>query len=270
MIRLSRRRRCVWLFASAITLFLGVDFLLSVSLWRQQESQIQQRACDDFPHDATFLPDHMGCYKGATTASSAQQQQKQQQQLIEKRQPTHHACDGFKGILHIAMGDIGGAAGTVFFQFVIGQMLYAERYHLKPWIHFNNVSYIVYDERVHGQGPGVTLRTTGERQVEDIRRERGHMKDRVPGEPSIVVHDDIRDQHFPGTGVWGHYFEPINDFVPGDKSCEKLPYVTLTLKQITPGIHGFAPWAPRCWSWTTGQSKLFPRKSMSRITHSPF
>ena len=147
------------------------------------------------------------------------------------------------------MGDIGGAAGTVFFQFVIGQLLYAERYNLKPWVHFNNVSYIVYDEAVHGRGPGVTLKTTGERQVDDILRPGGHIKDRVPGEPTIVVHDEIRVRHFPGTGVWGHYFEPINDLVPGDKSCEKLPYVTLSLRQITPGIHGFAPWAPRCWRY---------------------
>jgi alpha 1,2-mannosyltransferase len=55
--------------------------------------------------------------------------------------------------------------------------------------------------------------------------------------------------HFPGTGVWEDYFYPVSDFVPGDRSCQAKPYVTLALKQITPGIHGFATWAPRCWRY---------------------
>ena len=163
--------------------------------------------------------------------------------------PTNHACDGYDGILHIAMGDNGGAAGTVFFQFVVGQLLYAERYNLKPWIYFSNYSAVIYDEQVHGKGPGVTIKTTGERQALNITRRGGHFRDRIPGPPSVVISQEVQVRHFPGTGVWSHYFQPVSDFVPGDKSCEALPYVTLDLKQITPGIHGFAPWAPRCWRY---------------------
>lgn len=61
---------------------------------------------------------------------------------------------GYKGILHIAMGDIGGGASTIFFQFVIGQLIYAEQYRLLPLIHFNNVSNIIFDPLVHGGGIG--------------------------------------------------------------------------------------------------------------------
>ena len=246
MLRLSRhRRRRFWLLGSAVLVLLAVNLLLSVSLGQHQAHQLQ-RPCDEqqqgkqqqTQQEVTFW--HRACPTAGTLPTEHQQQ----------RQPTHHACDGYQGILHIAMGDIGGAAGTIFFQFVVGQLLYAERHHLKPWIHFNNVSYVIYDRTVHGTGPGVTLTTTGERQAINVKRPYGHMKDSVPGEPSIVVHDEIRVRHFPGTGVWEHYFAPYNDFVPGDTSCERLPYVTLTLPQITPGIHAFAPWAPKCWRYT--------------------
>ena len=171
---------------------------------------------------------------------------------LSSRTPTHHACDGYDGMLHIAMGDIGGAAGTVFFQFVVGQLLYAERYNLIPWIHFNNVSTIIYDDLIHGRGPGVTLHTTGgERRARDIVRPGGHFRDRIPGPPDIVAveKETPRVRHFPGTGVWNDYFVPVSAFDPRDKSCQALPYVTLSLPQITPGIHGFAPWAPRCWRY---------------------
>ena len=55
--------------------------------------------------------------------------------------------------------------------------------------------------------------------------------------------------HFDGNGVWENYFEPVSDFTPGDPSCQDKPLVTMDLYHITPGIHGFAEWAPRCWRY---------------------
>jgi Glycolipid 2-alpha-mannosyltransferase len=149
------------------------------------------------------------------------------------------------------MGDIGGAAGTIFFQFVLGQLIYAEQYNLVPWIHFNNVSYIVYDPLIHGQGPGVSLSGMGGRQPVrlSILEQGGHWRDQYPGPLDETIPTSLTDYHFAGTGVWEHYFEPVSDFVPGDTSCAKKLYVTLDLFLITPGIHGFAPWAPRCWRY---------------------
>lgn len=62
------------------------------------------------------------------------------------------ACDGFDGVLHIQQGDFGGASGTIFFLFVLGQLQYAEQFNLKPWVHLNSWSKMVYDQVVHGQG----------------------------------------------------------------------------------------------------------------------
>mmetsp|Transcript_6578 Transcript_6578/g.11064 ORF Transcript_6578/g.11064 Transcript_6578/m.11064 type:complete len:181 (+) Transcript_6578:1967-2509(+) len=62
------------------------------------------------------------------------------------------ACDGFDGVLHIQQGDFGGASGTIIFLFVLGQLQYAEQFNLKPWVHLNSWSKMVYDQVVHGQG----------------------------------------------------------------------------------------------------------------------
>mmetsp|Transcript_34027 Transcript_34027/g.82501 ORF Transcript_34027/g.82501 Transcript_34027/m.82501 type:complete len:1245 (+) Transcript_34027:40-3774(+) len=165
------------------------------------------------------------------------------------QRPTDRACVGYRGIYHIEKGDIGGAAGTVFFQFVIGQILWAEMYNFKPWVHLNNVSYIVYDPKVHGQGPGVQFTMQEGPNITYIHRPDGHMKDYVPGPPK---HMDVlvqKNYNFSGNGVWNNYFEPVSDFLPGDTSCRNKPLVTMDLYQVTPGVHGFAEWAPRCWRY---------------------
>lgn len=168
---------------------------------------------------------------------------------IRIRRPSHHACesDAVAGIYHIAMGDIGGAAGTIFFQFVIAQIMYAERHGLKPWVHFSNVSNVVYDEAVHGGGPGVTFTALTGKKASYVRRKGGHRRDATPGPPEGTLHKET--MHFDGTGVWEHYFEPISDFVPGDTSCENKLLVTMDLYLITPGLHGYADYAPRCWRY---------------------
>jgi len=170
---------------------------------------------------------------------------------IPERVPTHHACDGYEGMYHIAMGDIGGAAGTVFFQFVMGQIIYAERNNLVPWVYLNNVSNEVYDDAVHNPPghPGVKWKAMTGRNASRITRPDGHFRDTVPG-PLVDVGPALqREFNAAGTGVWEHYFEPVSDYVPGDRSCQDKPYVTLDLKLITPGIHGFVPWAPSCWRY---------------------
>ncbi|KAG7346501.1 glycolipid 2-alpha-mannosyltransferase [Nitzschia inconspicua] len=163
--------------------------------------------------------------------------------------PTHHACDGYNGIYHIEKGDIGGAAGTIFFQFVIGQIMWAERYNFKPWVYLNNVSDVIYDEEVHGKGEGVTVNMQQGMEISYVRRPMGHRRDAYPGAPFNATTLRPHSYHFDGDGVWQNYFEPVSDFVPGDKSCVDKPLVTMDIYLVTPGIHGFAPWAPRCWRY---------------------
>jgi len=165
------------------------------------------------------------------------------------RKPTDQACANYEGIYHVAMGDLGGAAGTVFFQFVVGQLIYAERNHLKPWVYLNNVSHVVYDPLVHGQVDGIKIQAMVGRNATYVHRPGGHMKDQTPGSPDSSLPLESKQLQFDGTGVWGHYFEPVSDYVPGDTSCTSKPYVTMDMFLITPGIHGFAEWAPRCWRY---------------------
>jgi hypothetical protein len=189
--------------------------------------------------------------------------------------PSHRACldpatgQPRAGILHIRMGDIGGAASTIFFQFVIDQILYAERHNLVPWIHFNNISHIVYDPLVHKtktKGAASSFQVLVGRNATWLHRSSAkhnrHWRDRYPGpinltqklSPATIHLVDGRSDDataISGTdGIWGHYFEPIHPhFVPGDESCEGLPLITLDLKAITPGLHGFAPYTPKCWRY---------------------
>ena len=185
-----------------------------------------------------------------------------------RRTPTHHACDDttIQGIYHIQMTDELGGVGTAFFQLVIGQILYAETYHLKPWIYFNNFSQVFYDPVVHGPHGGtdvsVTMRAAAADAVPSsnasyVHRRHGHKRDYTPGPPPVLVgHNSSlsqlphRDFTFSGTGVWEHYFEPISDYVPGDVSCRDKAYVTMDLYLITPGLHGYDPaLATRCWRY---------------------
>jgi len=165
------------------------------------------------------------------------------------RKPTNHACDGYRGVYHIDKGDIGGAAGTIFFQFVIGQLMWAEIHNFKPWVYLNNVSYVIYDPAVHGRGQGVDFDMLGGMNISYIQRPNGHWRDAYPGPPDNVDGVKPTHFHFDGNGVWEDYFEPVSDFVPGDTSCRNKPLVTMDLTLVTPGVHGFAPWAPRCWRY---------------------
>lgn len=171
------------------------------------------------------------------------------------KEPTHHACDGYRGVLLIQSGDLGAAAGTAFFQYVINQISYAERYHLLPWIHFNNVSQHVYDPLVHG-GVNTTVKCKDGMEIPfvDVRA------------PNGTKLTGLRGMHFPGrprsakgtpkdttitvsgNGVWTSYFEPVSDFRKGDKSCEALPIINMTYHHLR-SMHLYAPWAVRSWQY---------------------
>jgi len=165
--------------------------------------------------------------------------------------PTHEACMGYTGIYHVAMTDVKGGAGTALLQLVLGQLLYAAQQNLKPWVHLlNNVSEVIYDPIVHGVGKGaaaVAFRAMGGRNATVYHMRGGHWRDAAPGPLDSTQRVSSRLYRFEGSGIWTHYFEPVSDFVPGDRSCEKKLYVTLGMRLITPGLHGYSAVAIRCW-----------------------
>jgi hypothetical protein len=169
-----------------------------------------------------------------------------------KRTPTNNACDGYAGVLHIEHGDVGGASGTIFFQFIVGFLQWADQHNYLPWIHLSDFSKVVYDSVVHGQGPDTNFAMMDGMYVDWARDPIDPLGYLFPGRPE--KRDDI-DQLYPsefsvqGTGVWTHYFEPVSDFVPGDPSCTNKPLVKFDVLQVVPGLHSQTPFSPHAWRY---------------------
>jgi hypothetical protein len=166
------------------------------------------------------------------------------------------ACHGYSGVLHISQGDVEGAAGTIFFLFVLNQLMYAEKHNLIPWIHMDDVSHYVYDTKVHGEDALPP-------------QERNFSILQVVNASWINYIDPTSQQRYPfagrpvklqthmirqwitvkGNGVWTSYFEPVSNFSPLDESCTSLPLIHLTHSQIVPGLHVHCPWSLRAWRY---------------------
>lgn len=169
--------------------------------------------------------------------------------LYTKHPPPFSPCPLYRGVLHIASGDKGAAAGTLFFQYVINQLIYAEMYQLVPWIHLNNITTNVYDEEVHGVG-SATITVAGIMQIPLTGR--NNATGSYPGRPYYLAKDmKERTLTFRGTGVWKHYLEPVSAYNPEDPDCRSLPLATLSYDQLAPGIQHYAPWAVRSWQYKT-------------------
>lgn len=159
----------------------------------------------------------------------------------------------YKGILLIQQGDVEGAAGTIFYLFVLNQLLYAERHDLYPWIHLNKVSKFVYDEVVHG---GTTITSLKNRTTVlrvppwDPTLPAGLAADGCPPPPPAL--DQPRHWHLErlqlsGNGIWASYFAPRGP--PPTCLLRRLPVVQLTADQILHGLHLRCKWTVRAWRY---------------------
>ena len=146
-------------------------------------------------------------------------------------------CKNFNGILHISQGDSEGAAGTIFFLFVLNQLLYAEKHSLIPFVHLNNVSHYVYDPIVHGRGDPISFEVKAIVNASWIAFEDPILNQQVPfaGPPSFPksFSEGTKLTLF-GNGVWNSYFYPVSEFQPGLVSCNSLPLIRLSHQQIIP------------------------------------
>jgi hypothetical protein len=162
------------------------------------------------------------------------------------------ACQNYDGVLHISHGDVEGAAGTIFFLFVLNQLSYADQYNLLPWVHLNNISKYVYDPQVHGELPPMSFPM-----MAGINASWVHYVDPTdqrrfpyPGKP-VQIQRKLTEQMVTvsGNGVWNSYFHSVSQFSPKDPSCRNKPMVKLTLSQIIPSLHVHCPWAIRAWRY---------------------
>ena len=169
-----------------------------------------------------------------------------------KRTPTNNSCDGYAGVLHIRHGDVGGASGTIFFQFVVGFFQWADQHNYLPWVHYTNFSRVVHDKVVHGQGPATKFTMMDGMFVDWARDPNDPLGYKFPGRPEKrqdVKNVFPREFSVDDTGVWEHYFEPVSEFVPGDPSCRDKPIVSFDVLQVMPGLHSQTPWAPHAWQY---------------------
>ncbi len=163
-----------------------------------------------------------------------------------------HACGGFDGILHISQGDSEGAAGTIFFLFVLNQLMYAQKYNLIPWVHLTNASHHIYDFAVHGSMRPQTIVVNGILQPTWLRHPDSLAQKALgypgPPPPKPLV-GSLTHYTISGNGVWNNYFAPVSQYSPTDPSCQQLPLIRLSYAQIIPGLHLHCPWAIRAWRY---------------------
>lgn len=168
------------------------------------------------------------------------------------REPSNKACTGYDGVLQIQHYDAGGASGAAFFLFNIGMLAWADQHNYLPWIHIeDDFTLPIWDPIVHTNRTKITEFTMLEGMEIDLYRD---PDDRqwflFPGRPSTRGNKlEPKNNILGGTGVWEHYFLPVNDFAPGDMSCRKKPLLKMDDDSIVPGIHTNAPWAPRAWRY---------------------
>jgi hypothetical protein len=239
----------------------------------QQQNEIHHPGFDSSSFRLRQHTNHATATAAATLRAPSSSFQRQQKR--RRRRPTHHACENYTGVLHIASGDDGAAAGTLFFQYVINQLIYAEKYNLLPWIHLNNISKHAYDPVLHGGGQQQLLHSAGDSTTQKFDMLRGmsiswtsHQMLRFgygsyPGKP--IELQDLKPYTYTvhGTGVWEHYFLPVSDFVPGDASCVHKPLLKMHYYHLNPSLLFYTPWSVKSWPYTYLPNRLQPTPTQS-------
>eukprot|EP00934_Nitzschia_sp_Nitz4_P007880 Nitzschia sp. Nitz4//scaffold55_size114948//82757//84007//NITZ4_003914-RA/size114948-snap-gene-0.190-mRNA-1//-1//CDS//3329554569//7870//frame0 len=173
-------------------------------------------------------------------------------------------CSGYDGVLRIRSGDTGAAAGTVFFLYMVNQLIYAEMYNLLPWAFFDDTSHRVYDEEVHRSGPHASFSMIRGRIVEDEQT-------RMPSTPLPPrKYQDIEVFNIEGSGIWESYFEPLSRFSPfQNRICrdDRKPLYEISYDGVAVGIHTRADWAVRAWGY--GDTLKIHRHSKVRDWYRP-
>jgi len=180
-------------------------------------------------------------------------------------------CLQYDGVLWISQGDRNGAAGTIFFLFLLNQLLYAEKYNLQPWIHLTNESKHVYDDQIHS-GHDVEYEMGPELEIQWKEYQDGlalpDKKYVYPGRPIFPADPNYvpttsaitTKVKVTGTGVWNSYFESIIQLKLGSnnrtynvditKPCPRKPFVHFQSNEaLVQGLHLNCPYCVRSWRY---------------------
>ncbi|CAB9518624.1 glycosyltransferase family 15 protein [Seminavis robusta] len=189
-------------------------------------------------------------------------------------------CQHYDGVLLISQGDRNGAAGTIFYLFILNQLLYAEQHNLQPWIHLNSVSRHVYDHHQHATYASSSTEDTSitYQFTEELQLTWEHFQDPLlpnktfpyPGTPVYSSSPSSNNDNKPvsitvhGSGVWNSYFQSIvplqlsknNDqtafvtHVDITKPCPNKPLLRFQSDLIlVKGLHLHCPYCVRAWKY---------------------
>jgi hypothetical protein len=189
-----------------------------------------------------------------TTESTATADPAQKQPLRQTQQwsQPHQSCSDYDGILLIALGPKLAAAGTIFFQYVINQLLYAEQHNLQPWVYLSSTLQFIYDAKAH-DGTVVVMHMEG--MVVSWTNES------YPGPPVLkdggAASLQPKQFSFTGDGIWKHYFEAVSDYDPSaavidtdrQQCLRQQPLLQMTPQHLKPGFHSECPYAVRSWRY---------------------
>lgn len=180
-------------------------------------------------------------------------------------------CTGYDGVLHIRSGDTEADAGTVFFMYIVNQLIYAEQNNLLPWIHLTNVSGNIYDVQVHGTNHSVGFEMLQGMTVDFVSDDyHGFGSGSYPGPPKKLLEDQPlkpRMYSVSGTGVWDRYLEPVSAFDPASATstsgeCRDKPLIRMHYFHLNPGLLLYCPWSVRSWPYDALASRLAPQTTL--------
>ncbi|CAB9501151.1 glycosyltransferase family 15 protein [Seminavis robusta] len=173
-------------------------------------------------------------------------------------------CFAYDGILLISYADEDGFA-TVFFLYILNQLLYAEKHNLLPWIHLDSQTSIhVYDEQEHGGEAVMQVTVLNGLEWDNYTDPHNGQTYEYPGTPILNYKhpkSTSTDVTIEGTGIWNSYFDLPSRLHPlrhllhpstsssssSSSSCHIKPIFQLSLKQIEPSLMVFCPYCVRAW-----------------------
>jgi hypothetical protein len=179
-------------------------------------------------------------------------------------------CFSYDGILLISFADEDGFA-TVFFLYILNQLLYAEEHKLLPWIHLDSQTNIhVYDDKEHavqgGEQKVLEMTVLNGLNWDNFTDPNNGQTYEYPGAPILNYKhpkSTTSEVTIQGTGIWASYFDLPSRLHPlrhllyptlhhslrhhSSSTCHTKPIFQLTLKQIEPSLMVYCPYCVRAW-----------------------
>lgn len=180
--------------------------------------------------------------------------------------PPIRNCSTYDGVLLITHLGVYEGTGTLFFNLLVDQLIYAEMYNLQPVILPDNASAPCYDPNIHNQletmdfagtGEAASIIGSGSLACQLVVRGRKQVV-AYPGPPEWN-----QQKHAPsvvtGNNLWTTYFKSLY----GDSSiCRELSVVNLQSFLEVPGLHKCSPFGVRSWPFHGLPSALLPNTTL--------